>query len=244
MWADSHQRLILATALQNCRLGSSLSSILSKNNTLNSFKLLERPTPEELCYRLPSPASFPVPSQQHHSGAAPWYFTALPGYCCYKFPSQMHHFGLVLSLPPSWLFVKTLHQELQPPGTGRRSHRALPLLLELPTTRREHSPSGLHDLQTFSLEPHFLVTFPPQHPCLTPEAWASRKENLFSFKFLTTLNAVVRAVLLKYYGSGASHLSCPLNSLDISKIHLHQVQHSCLSKPTQDVNKHVPVFTY
>lgn len=98
LWADSHQRLILATALQNCRLGSSLSRILLKNNTLNSFKLLERPAPEELCYRLPSPASFPVPSQQHHSGAAPWYFTALPGYCCYRFPSQMHHFGLVLSL--------------------------------------------------------------------------------------------------------------------------------------------------
>lgn len=98
---------------QNCRLGSSLSRILLKNNTLNSFKLLERPAPEELCYRLLSPASLPVPSQQHHSGAALCYFTALPGYCCYKFPSQMHHFGLVLSLPILTL-CKTLHKELQP----------------------------------------------------------------------------------------------------------------------------------
>lgn len=98
---------------QNCWLSSSLSRILLKNNTLNSFKLLERPAPEELCYRLTSSASFPVPSQQHHSGAAPWYFTALPGYCCYKFPSQTHHFGLVLSLPILTL-CKTLNKELQP----------------------------------------------------------------------------------------------------------------------------------
>lgn len=110
-----------------------------------------------------------------------------------------------------------------------------PFLLKLPTTRREHSHSRVHDLQIFSLEPHFLVTFPPQQPCPIPKAWAPFK-NLFSFKFLKILNAVVRTVLLKYCGSGASHLSWPLNSLDISKIYLHQVQHSCLPKPIQEVN--------
>lgn len=60
MWPNRHQRLILATVLKNCMLGPSLSSILLKNNILNSVKLLERPTPEELCYRLPSPALFSV----------------------------------------------------------------------------------------------------------------------------------------------------------------------------------------
>lgn len=66
MWPNRHQRLILATVLKNCRLGSSLNSILLKNNIPNSFKLLERPTPEDLCYRLPSHALISVRSQQHH----------------------------------------------------------------------------------------------------------------------------------------------------------------------------------
>lgn len=48
MWPN-RQRLILAPVLENCRLGSSLSRILLKNNILNSFKLFKRPTPAELC---------------------------------------------------------------------------------------------------------------------------------------------------------------------------------------------------
>lgn len=192
---------------QNCRLGSSLSRILLKNNTLNSFKLLERPAPEELCYRLLSPASLPVPSQQHHSGVALWYFTALPGYCCYKFPSQMHHFGLVLSLPILTL-CKTLHKELQP--LWFRDRRKVPRSAIFAFEASHHQERTLTFWGPWSADVFSGTSFPCDlSPCPIPKAWAPFKD-LFSFKFLTTLNAVVRAVLLKYCSSGASQLSCPL----------------------------------
>jgi len=77
VWPNRHQRLILATVLKNCRLGSSLSSILLKNSILNCSKLLECPAPEELSYRLPtSPAFFSILSQQHHSGSAACFFAS------------------------------------------------------------------------------------------------------------------------------------------------------------------------
>lgn len=92
MWPDRHHRLILATVLKNCRLGSSPSSVLLKNNIPNSFKLLERPTPEELCYRLPSPALVSVLSQQHHSGLLHAFLYLFQATAVSNFPSQMHHF--------------------------------------------------------------------------------------------------------------------------------------------------------
>lgn len=95
-----------AIVLKNHRAGSSLGSILLKNNILNSLKLLERPAPEELCYRQHSPALFPVLSQQHCSGIAAW-FWYLPGYCWSRCFKPNAPFSLYF---PSRYFVKTVQQ--------------------------------------------------------------------------------------------------------------------------------------
>lgn len=103
IWPETSEAIVL----KNHRVGSSLGSILFKNNNiLNSLKLLERPAPEELCYRQRSPALFPVLSQQHCSGIAAW-FWYLPGYCWSRCLKPNAPFSLYF---PSRYFVKTVQQ--------------------------------------------------------------------------------------------------------------------------------------
>lgn len=92
-WPSRHQRLVLAAVLKNCRLGSSLSSILLKNNILNSFKLLEYALPLKNCvtgclallYSLSFPNSITLGLL--HAFSCLFQATAVS-----NFPSQMHRF--------------------------------------------------------------------------------------------------------------------------------------------------------
>lgn len=141
----------------------------------------------------------------------------------------------MLSLPILTL-CKSLHKELQPFWSRDRGKvpRSFTFAFEA-ACLREHSPSGLHDLQMFLWSLISLSPFPLSSP--VPHLKPGQPFKIcFLSSFWQPLMQWLELCYIKSYGSGASHLSYPLNSLDISKIQLHQVQHSCLSEPTQEVN--------